>query len=322
MAATAPLAAAGRAAGPPLGSPPLVAFLGLATAAADAPFVEALRHGLELAGHAIGRTVELEARSAGNDTARFAADLAAVVARGARVVVVPGLAAAFAVRRQRPGLPVVAVGLPSTVVDPDLFASLHRPGGSVTGFWPFGEDLAEKRVELLREMVPGLATLAVLHNRIDPVHRAWGERTRAAAEAQGLRTLLLGLDTAEEARLDEAFDTARAAGVRGMIVVLDFLTNSLERPIARAARAAGIATMTEARSFVDAGALVSYGASKTDLARRAAGYVDAILKGADPAVLPIQLATRFELISNLGTARALGLTIPPTILLRAAEVIG
>jgi putative ABC transport system substrate-binding protein len=302
-------------------APPLVAFLGIATPQADAHMVAALRLGLEQAGHVIGRTIDLDARSAGNDMARFASDLAAVVARGARVVVVPGLAAAFAVRRRRPDLPVVAAGLPATVVDPDLSASRHRPGGSVTGFSHFGEDLAEKRVELLREIVPGLTTVAILHNRIDPLYRAWGERTEAAAAAQGLRTLLLGLETPEETELAAAMQTAREAGARGLVVVRDFVTSSLQAAIADHARSLGIATMAEARSFVDAGALLSYGASVSDLFRRAADYVTAILAGADPADLPIQLATRFELILNLRTARALGLEVPPAILLRADEVI-
>jgi putative ABC transport system substrate-binding protein len=151
------------------GAPRLVAYLGIASGASDQPFVDALRGGLEEIGYVLGETFELDDRYAGGDVEQFGALIDAVVARGVDVIVVPGMAAAVAVHQRAPQIPMVAIGLPSTVIYPDLFASLHRPGGSITGFSPFGEDLAAKRVELLREIVPTMTMVAILHNSIDPL---------------------------------------------------------------------------------------------------------------------------------------------------------
>jgi putative ABC transport system substrate-binding protein len=216
---------------------------------------------------------------------------------------------------------VVAVGLPSTVIYPDLFASLHRPGGSVTGFSHFGEDLAGKRVELLKEVMPTLAAVAILHNSIDPLYRSWGEKTEQAVLQQGLNAGRLGLAKPATAELTAAMQSAGAAGAQGLIVVRDFLTHTLQDEIVRAANERHMGTMAEQRVFVEAGGLMSYGASFPDLFRRDASYVDEILKGADPAEMPIQLATEFELVVNQRTAQALGLTIPTSILLRADGVL-
>lgn len=162
-------------------SPAVIGFLGLATEAIHVDDMMALSEGLEQLGYLVGETIVIEDRYADGDVGRFGALIDDVVAHGATLVVVPGLAAALAVREHAPAMPVVAVGLPSTVIYPDLFESLHRLGGSVTGFSHFGEDLAIKRVELLKEMVPALTAVAVLHNTIDPLYRAWGETTEQAA---------------------------------------------------------------------------------------------------------------------------------------------
>jgi len=303
------------------GEAPVVGFLGLAPRATHIDDLTALRAGLERLGYADGQTIVVEDRYADGEVERFDALIDDVIGRGARVLVVPGLAAALAIRERYPATPVVAVGLPSTVIYPDLFASLHRPGGSVTGFSHFGEDLAIKRVELLREVVPGLTTVAILHNTVDPLYRAWGEKTEEAALQLGLKTIRLGLETPSRDELAGLMQAARKAGARGLLVVRDFLTHTLTGEIVRDAADQRIAIMAEQRQFVDAGALMSYGANMPDLFRRAAAYVDEILKGADPAEMPIQLATEFELVINLQAAQALGLTIPPAVLLRADEVI-
>jgi putative ABC transport system substrate-binding protein len=302
-------------------TPRLVAYLGIASAASDQPFVDALRGGLEDVGYVLGATLELDDHYAGGDVDQFNALIDAVVARGVDVIVVPGMAAAVAVHQRAPQIPMVAIGLPSTVIYPDLFASLHRPGGSLTGFSPFGEDLAAKRVELLKEVVPAMTMVAILHNAIDPLYRSWGEGTEQAARGQGLQTVRLGLTSRSQSELADLMREAKDAGAQGMIVVRDFLTHLLQADIARSVAAMGIATMAEQREFVYAGGLMSYGADVPELFRRAATYVDEILNGANPAEMPIQLATEFELVVNLQTADNLGIEIPPSILLRADEVI-
>lgn len=301
--------------------PAMVAFLGMAGREAHVADIPALRDGLERLGHVDGRTVVIEDRYAEGSVARFGELLDEVLGLGAGVIVVPGLAAALAVRERAPEMPVVAVGLPSTVIYPDLFASLYRPGGSVTGFSHFGEDLAIKRVELLKEVMPALTTVAILHNSADPLYRAWGEKTAEAVILQGLRTVRLGLESPSEDQLATLMQSARAQGADGLIVVRDFLTATLQDAIIRSAQEQGMATMVEMREWVVDGALMSYGASFPMLYRRAATYVNEILNGASPAEMPIQLATEFELVINQQTADALGLTIPPSILLRADEVI-
>jgi putative ABC transport system substrate-binding protein len=298
---------------------PVVGFLGLASRAVHVDDLDALRDGLAQLGYADGQAI-VEDRYADGKVERLDALLDDVIGRGARVVVVPGLAAALAIRERAPEMPVVAVGLPSTVIYPDLFASLHRPGGSVTGFSHFGEDLATKRVELLREVVP-LTTVAILHNSVDPLYRAWGEKTEEAARQQGLKTVRLGLETVSSDQLAALMATARDAGADGLLVVRDFLTHTMMDEIVRAADDLHIGIMAEQSQYVAAGALMSYGANIPDLFRRAATYVDEILRGASPAVMPIQLATEFELVVNLRSAHALGLDLPRSILLRADEVI-
>jgi putative tryptophan/tyrosine transport system substrate-binding protein len=263
----------------------------------------------------------IEERYGDGSIERFQMLIMEVLERGAKVIVVPGLAADLAVHERAPEMPVVAVGLPSTVICPDLFQSLHWPGGSVTGFSHFGEDLAAKRVELLREAVPALATIAILHHSADPLYRAWGEQTAEAARRQGLEVVRLRLATASKPELAALVESAQQAGAQGLIVARDFLTHTLQDEIVRAATDLHMATMAEQRVFVEAGGLMFYGASFPDLFRRAATYVDEILQGASPAEMPIQLATEFELVLNRKSAETLGIEIPPSILLRAEEII-
>ena len=301
--------------------PPVVGFLGIAAQASHRADIKGLQQGFEQLGYIIGKTIIIEERYADGDMKRIPDLFRELLDSGISVLVVPGLAAALAARERAPDLPVVAVGLPSTVIYPDLFASLHHPGGNVTGFSHFGEDLAAKRVELLREVMPTLTTVAILHNSVDPLFREWGEKTEAAARQQGLQTLRLGLETPSKAELAGLMTSANEAGAQGLIVVRDFLTHTLQSEVIHAAEALHMVTMGEQRNFVQAGMLMSYGASFPELFRRAATYVDKILHGEKPAELPIQLATEFELAVNLRTAKMLGIEIPPSILLRANEVI-
>ncbi len=299
---------------------PVVAYLGFASEAGDRLTLDALREGMRAQGQVERQTYILVSRHAGGDMDRASAIIRELIAVPADVIVTPGPAAARAVRRATP-TPLVAVGLPPVDSDPELFASLARPGGSVTGFASFGEEMSAKRLEFLLETMPGLAAIGVMHNASDPTFDAWGAQTAAVVRARGLRVVPLPVRTADPAALAEQMRTLPAAGAPALIVVRDFLTSTLAPEINRLALGQGTAVIAEQAVFARTGALFSYGASLPDLFRRAAGYVVRILRGEKPGDLPVQLPTTFEFIVNLATARRLGLSVPAAIVARADEVI-
>ncbi|MCC6717514.1 MAG: ABC transporter substrate-binding protein [Acetobacteraceae bacterium] len=299
---------------------PVVGFVGFASQEGDRATVLAFRDGMRAQGQVEGRTWRLDHRHAGGDVAQGGTIIRDLAALPVDVFVVPGPAAARAVRRAT-SIPLVAVGLPPVASDPELFASLARPGGSVTGFASFGEEMSAKRIEFLREAIPGLAAIGVLHNATDPTFDAWGRLTEVSARAQGLCATAVPLASRDLAALAAQMSALRAADVGAVVVVRDFLTSSLIEEIVAAAMVEGIAVIGDQAAYAQAGALFSYGASQTDLFRRAAGYVVRILRGEKPGELPVQLPTAIEFVVNLRTARALGLTVPHAILARADEVI-
>jgi len=243
------------------------------------------------------------------------------VAQPVAVFLSPGAAAVRLILRVTKNVPIVSVALHPRGGQTDLFASLARPGGMVTGVSNFGEELAAKRVQLLKDMKPRLKSVGVLHNTTDPVFRRWGEETEKEIRAQGLTAMRVGLSSTSVDAMQETLRDARARGVEALVVVRDFLTSSLHRQIAQSSLELGLASVAEERRYPEAGALMSYGVSDRDQFRAAAGYVDRILKGASPAELPIEQPTRFELVLNMKSARALGLAVPQGVLLRADEVI-
>jgi putative ABC transport system substrate-binding protein len=299
---------------------PVVAFVGFASVEGDRLTVEAFRDGMRAQGQVEGQHWRFEHRHADGDATRGAAIIRELAALPVDVFIVPGPAAARAVRRAT-AIPLVAIGLPPVESDPELFASLARPGGSVTGFASFGEEMSAKRIELLRETIPGLAAIGVLHNAADPTFDAWGRMTEASAAAQGLRAVRAPITSRSVAALAEAMRGLRAADVGAAVVVRDFLTSSMIAEIVAAATAERIAVIGDQARFAEAGALFSFGASLPDLFRRAAGYVVRILAGERPGDLPVQLPTAIEFVVNLRAARALGLVVPHAILARAEEVI-
>ncbi len=300
---------------------PIVFFMALATPESDAASIAAFRDGMRDLGHVEGRSYQLIERYAAGDIARAQTTLREQTDRLPDVFLAPGPAAARIILRVRQTVPIVTVGLHPQGGQSDLFASLARPGGMVTGVSNIGEQLAAKRVQLLGEAMPGLKRIGVLHNTTDPVFRRWGEETEREARAQGFAAERLGLESTSTDALGKALRGAAARGVGAIVVVRDFLTSSLYRPIAQISRDIGLGVVAEERRYADAGALMSYGASDRALFRQAAGYVDRILKGAVAADMPVQQPTQFELVINLGTARALGLEIARSLLLRADEVI-
>lgn len=299
---------------------PIVGFVGFAKADDEAVTVNAFRKALVGLGHVEGRTITIDARSANGDVARGHAMIDELVALPVDVFLSPGPAAARAIVRKT-NIPVVAVALPAVQGDPELFQSLSRPGGSVTGFSAFGEEISAKRIEMLKEIIPGLKKLGVMHNVTDPTFNAWGSQTIAYARAAGIEPVRLGLSAPSAERLAEQIGKLADDGGAAIIVIRDFLTVAMMKDICQIAAKARIAVMGEHAEIARAGALFSYGADLADLFRRAAGYVDSILRGSKPAEMPIQLPTKFELIANVKVARSLGLTFPASILVLADEVI-
>jgi putative ABC transport system substrate-binding protein len=313
-ALAAPLAAEAQQAGKVY----RVAFLGNSSAALEANLVGPFREGLRELGYVEGQNIVIEYRWAEGEYERFPALIAELAALNVDVIVTAGTPAALAVKRTAPSIPLVmaAVGDPIGV---GLVASLARPGGNVTGLSAIAPELEGKRLELLGEVVPKLSHIAVLWNPDNPFLAASLKETRAAAQELGIKAQLVGVRIAEE------FPAAFAAIVRerpgALLVLADriFLHNR-ERIVDFEAkhRLPGVYPY---RELVEAGGLMSFGPSYPGMHRRAAHYVDKILKGSKPADLPVEQPATFELIINFKTAKALGLTIPPSLLARADQVI-
>jgi putative tryptophan/tyrosine transport system substrate-binding protein len=299
---------------------PIIGFVGFATPEVDNATLVPFRKAMADLGYVEGRSIIIDARSTGGDVARGLALIDEFVAKRVDVLLSPGPAAARAIVKKT-RIPVVAVALPAVQSDPDLFASLARPGGSLTGFAAFGEEMSAKRIEMLREILPGLKKLGVMNNATDPTFSAWGTQTMQEAEKAGIEPVRLGLTAASPIAVAEQFKVLADAGGSAAIVIRDYMTAAMQNEICRVGAEMNIAVIGEQSEFARAGALLSYGANIEDLFRRAAGYVDLILRGQKPAEMPIQLPTKFQLSVNLRTARALGLTIPPTILVLTDEVI-
>jgi len=303
------------------GDVPTIGILSLATATSHVRELASFREGLREHGYVEGHTIRIEERYADGDRERVPELLDDLLRRGVALIVSPGPSVARAVRRLAAQMPVVAVALPSSHRYPDLFDQLARPGGSVTGFSHIGPDLGAKRVEILKESVPGLTTVGVLYAANDPLYLEYGAETERAASVHGLRPVTLRIASPSSDELASLISSAQAAGAGAVVVIRDYITETLRSEIFRATTAARFAGLGEQAAFAEAGALISYGASITDLFRRAAGYVDKILKGATPGELPIQLPIKFDLVLNLKTAGIVGLTMSSTLLARADELI-
>ena len=278
----------------------------------------ALREGLRQLGYAEGQNLVIEYRSADGRDDRFPGLARELLALKVDVIVTRGTPAAKAVKNATSTVPVVmmASGDPVGV---GLVTSLARPGGNITGLSAIVGELAPKRLELIREIVPGLARIAVLANTSnDAVRRDWA-RIETAARSLGVRSQLL--DLRESDALGPTFDDASARRADALVVVIDAITQANQQRIVDLAMKHRLPAIYSSREFVDAGGLISYGVSYPDLYRRAATYVDKILKGTKPADLPVVQPTKFELVINLKTAKALGLTIPDKLLALADEVI-
>ena len=250
------------------------------------------------------------------EPARVAAE--ELVRLGVEVIVVSTTAATLAARQVTSTVPIVMT-VPSDPVAVGLVVSLAKPGGNVTGLSFVGTELAGKQVDLLREAIPGLASIAVIANPMNASHAPRTQQIAAISRALGLRSDVL--EVSSGIQLPHAF---RTIAKRASVAAIALADATLLREAAAFSRLAiehRVPVMYGIREMAEAGGLISYGASFPDLFRRAAVYVDKILRGAKPADLPVEQATKFDLVVNLRTAKTLGLTIPPSLLLRADHVI-
>ena len=277
-----------------------------------------LRQRLRDLGYVEGRDVRFEIRTANEDFERLP-DLAADLVRtGVDLIVAVSSPAIRAAENQTSTIPIVMVSGTDPVAG--LFvASLARPGGNVTGLTTYLPELAGKRLEVLRECVPGLRRVAVLANLRNPSSAAEARETEAAGRAMALDVHVIDARLPEQ--YPDAFATIARGGAGALFVTTDPILSSNRERVMQLAGAHRLPAMYEWREIVEAGGLLAYGPSLAEVSTRVAAFVDRILKGARPADLPVERPTRLELAVNLKTAATLGITIPPAVLARAERVI-
>jgi putative tryptophan/tyrosine transport system substrate-binding protein len=298
-----------------LGKLPTIGFLGTTSAAAWSPWTAAFTQRLRELGWIEGRTIAIEYRWAEGRSERFA-EIAAEFVRLKVDVIITGGSAAVAAKQATSVVPIVFVlGEP---VGTGLVATLARPGGNVTGLSNQQTDLPGKRLELLREVLPSLRQLAIMANVDYPEAVLEMRDVQAISKTLGLEVATVEIRRAED--ISPAFEALKGRA-DALYVITDALVSTNRIRINTFALAARLLTMHGVREYVEAGGLMSYGADYSDLFRRAGDYVDKILRGAKPADIPVEQPTKFDLVVNLITAEALGLTVPPSLLARADKVI-
>ena len=295
---------------------PTIGFLGGTTPATWSLFVAAFVQRLRELGWIEGRTIAIEYRWAEGRGERFAEIAAEFVRLKVDVIVTAG-GAVLAAKQATSLIPIVFAAA-ADPVGSGLVASLARPGGNVTGLSSQFTDLAGKRLELLREMVPSLRRLAIMANAGYPAAVLEMAEVQATTRTLGLDVVTLELRRAED--IAPAFEALKGRA-EALYVCAESLVTTNRVRINTLALAARLPTMHSIREYVEAGGLMSYGPNFPDLWRRAGDLVDKILRGAKPADIPVEQPTKFDLIINLTTAKALGLDVPPTLLARADEVI-
>ena len=295
-----------------------VGFLGNSTAALEANLVGAFRKGLRDLGYKEGQNVVIEYRWADGKYERFPTLIAELIALKVDVIVTAGTPATQAYQKARTSIPLVmvAVGDP---VGTGIVASLNRPGGNITGLTSISPELEGKRLELLKEVIPKLSHVAILWNPMNAFHVIEMKEAQSAASALRMKVLSLAVRTPEE--LDGAFAAINRERVGALLVLADRMFLHHRTRIMDFAAQHRLPGVYAYRELVEAGGLMSFGPSYAGMHMRAATYVDKILKGAKPADLPIEQPTKFELVVNMKTARALGIKIPQSVLLRADKVI-
>jgi putative ABC transport system substrate-binding protein len=312
--------AAGLAAAPASAQPTRMARIGVLSggSAESTALLDVFRQALRDLGHLEGKSIQFEYRFADAKPERLAALAAELVRLDVDVIVTLNTPASQAAKAATRTIPIVF----TWVVDPlDLVASLSRPGGNVTGLTTMTGDLSPKRLELLKETLPGLSRVGVIWNAGNATATRVYKDMEAAAPRFGLRLQALGVRGAGSDEIQSAIDAATRAAA-GVLFAIEEAVLVAHRPlILGQATKRRLPTASTNEEFVKAGGLISYGVNLPDMFRQAARYVDRIIRGAKPADLPVEQPTKFDLAVNLKTARALGLTIPPSLLLRADQVI-
>ena len=295
-----------------------IGFLGNSTSELEANLIGPFREGLRELGYIEGKNIAIEWRWAEGKYERFPGLIAELIGSKAELIVTAGTPASLAVKKATTTIPLVmiAVGDP---VGSGLIASLAHSRGNVTGLTSISPELDGKRLELLREVVPNISHVAVMWNPTSPLQVVAEKATRAAAQPMGIRILSLGVHADEQ--FDHAFATIRKEKPGALLVLADrlFLHNRARiMEFAIHNRLPGVHAYVE---LVEGGGLMSYGPSYSGMHKRAAYYVDKILKGTNPADLPIEAPAKFELVVNIKAAKQIGVSIPPSVLYRADRVI-
>src|ERR1700730_2252285 len=280
--------------------------------------IDALRRGLRELGYVEDRNYVLEYRSADGDAQRYPVLAEELVRLGVHLIVARGTPAARAAKNATETIPIVmaAIGEPLGV---GVVESLARPGGNLTGLSAFVTELAGKRVELVKELRPGGSTVALLHNMGNPVVPQQWEETKRAAQALGIEAILLDVRTKDD--IPAAFEQASARRVDTLLVGIDGLLQVNRQLIVDLAAKQRLTAIYPSKEFTDVGGLMAYGVSYPDLYFRSATFIDKIFRGAKAGDLPVEQPTKLELIINLAAAKALGLTVPPSLITRADEII-
>ena len=298
-------------------SRPRIAFVGAESSSTSQHFLDAFREGMRQHGYD-GNTMTLEARWAEGRGERFPEIIDDLVRSRASVIVTISLPAALAAKKGTSTIPIVFIA--SDPLGSGLVPSLARPGGNLTGLSIFlGSDFSSKWVELLKEAAPKVSRVGVLWNPANPANLSYMPVLRAAAQKLGVK--LQPAEAREPDQFERAFASMAADGAQALIVVIDPLTVRYRARIVELAAKNRLPAMYGFREFAEAGGLLAYGVSVPSLCRRAAVFVDKILKGTKPGDIPVEQPTTFEFVVNLRTAKTLGLTIPPSVLLRADHVI-
>lgn len=304
-AAALPLAAAAQ---PKI---PRIGFMGNSTAALEANLLDAFREGLRELGYEEGRNIVIEYRWANGKYDHFPVLVAELIAARVDAIVTAGTPAALAVKNATTTVPLVmvAVGDP---IGTGLVPSLARPGGNLTGLSSVAPDLEGKRLQLLREVTPALSHVAMFINSLNPFHISSMEQARAAAQAMGIKLRLHDIRKSED--LDDAFAAIRKERPDALLILADRVFLHNRERIVDFANEQRLPNVNAYKELVEVGGLMSYGPSYEDMHKRAAIYVDKILKGAKPADLPIEQPSKFTFIVNLRAAKTLGVTVPSQLL--------
>ena len=297
---------------------PRIGLLLAGSTASVGPFVDAFRQGLRGLGYVEGQNIAIEERWAHGKPERLP-DLAAELVRLKVDVILASNPQAIQAAQQATGtIPIVM----AIIVDPiatGFVASLARPGGNITGLSNMAPELVGKQLEMLKEVVPKVSRLALLWNPANAGNAPQLREAEVAARALGVR--LQPLEARDPKEIDSAFAAMTRERAGALIVLVDVMLSDHRTRIADLAAKRRLPTVSGVREFAEAGALMSYGSNLPDQFRRAATFVDKILKGAKPADLPVEQPTRSELVINMKTAKALGLTFPQSILIRVDQVI-